>query len=65
MLANGQNQRRFLRAFARDESGATAVEYAVIASGIFLTIYLSALSMSTSLGDFYVAIKVKVIAAIS
>ncbi|MFI5013209.1 MAG: Flp family type IVb pilin [Hyphomicrobiales bacterium] len=45
-----------LRRFARDESGATAIEYAVIASGIFLVIVAAVASIGTSLNTTFAAV---------
>ncbi len=39
---------RFLVSFGRDDCGATAIEYALIASGIFLAIVLAVSNMASS-----------------
>ena len=45
-----------LARFAKDESGATAIEYALIASGIALAIILAVNSLGTALSNKFVAI---------
>lgn len=48
------DRRKSLGAFLRDESGTTAIEYAIIASVISIGILASALSVGTALHDnFY------------
>ena len=42
-----------LRAFLRDQSGATAIEYALIAVGISITIIASVLLIGTSLNTTF------------
>ncbi|MGH6740599.1 MAG: Flp family type IVb pilin [Bradyrhizobium sp.] len=44
---------RSLHAFLRDDSGATAIEYALIASGIAGAIIAVVMSMGTSLQAMY------------
>ena len=44
---------RSLREFLRDESGATAIEYALIASGIAGAIIAVVTSLGTSLNGMY------------
>jgi pilus assembly protein Flp/PilA len=39
--------------FARDESGATAIEYAMIASGIAVAIVAAVLSLGTATTNMY------------
>ena len=46
-----------LRSFQSDEKGATAIEYALIASGIFLAIVLSVQLMASNINDMYDIIK--------
>ena len=48
---------RYLREFCADESGATAIEYALIASGIALAIFTSVNSLGGTLGDRFAAVK--------
>ncbi|MCP4932692.1 MAG: Flp family type IVb pilin [bacterium] len=55
---------KFLVAFAGDESGATAIEYGLIASGIFLAIFVAVNSMATSINTMYSFIASNVKAAI-
>jgi pilus assembly protein Flp/PilA len=43
-------------AFLRDESGATAIEYALIAAGISITIIVAVTSVGSSLSGRFVAI---------
>ena len=42
-----------LRRFMRDESGATAIEYALIASGISVAIAATVISLGTNVTSFY------------
>ncbi len=44
---------RYLRDFARDESGATASEYALVLSLISMTIIGSVVSLGTSVDGFF------------
>ena len=44
---------RSLRNFVRDDSGATAIEYALIASGVAATIAAVVMTMGTSVQDMY------------
>ena len=55
----------FFQVFARDQSGATAIEYALIASGISVAIIVGFTSMGTSLKAMYNAVATKVATAIS
>ena len=48
---------RRLKEFCADESGATAIEYALIASGIALAIITSVNSLGLTLGDKFAAVK--------
>ena len=54
-----------LAAFSRDESGATAIEYGLIASGIFLAIVLSVKDVASSVNTMYEMISAKVVASIT
>ncbi len=42
-----------LRAFLRDQSGATAIEYALIAAGISIVIIVSVTSIGTTLNSTF------------
>jgi pilus assembly protein Flp/PilA len=42
--------------FLRDESGATAIEYAIIAGGISIVIVIAVTGIGSSLNDRYVAV---------
>jgi pilus assembly protein Flp/PilA len=44
---------RSLRDFVRDDGGATAIEYALIASGVAATIAAVVMTMGTSVQDMY------------
>ncbi len=56
---------RHITAFMRDESGATAIEYGLIASGIFLAIILAVKDVAGSVNSLYLIIAAKVQAALS
>jgi pilus assembly protein Flp/PilA len=45
-----------IRKFLRDESGATAMEYAIIAAGISIVIITAVNSIGTSLSNKYTSI---------
>jgi pilus assembly protein Flp/PilA len=47
---------RSLRDFIRDDSGATAIEYALIASGIAAAIIAVVMSMGTTLNGMYTSV---------
>lgn len=47
--ATGTSMRRFVR----DESGATAIEYAIIASGIAVAIATTIVSLGSNVKGFY------------
>ena len=49
MLKNGQNMKRSLSKFWADESGATAIEYGLIAAGISLAIIAVVNGLGTNL----------------
>ena len=55
----------FFQAFARDESGATAIEYALIASGISVAIIVGFTSMATSMKTMFNSIASQVVTAIT
>ncbi|RZJ05938.1 MAG: Flp family type IVb pilin [Brevundimonas sp.] len=57
--------RRFLSRFARDDSGATAVEYGLIAALIFLAILSSVVALGDKTGALYEHIKTEIITAMS
>ena len=48
---------RHAKHFARDESGATAVEYAMIASGVAVAIAAAVTSLGTATGGMYTTIQ--------
>ena len=54
----------FLRTFGRDERGATAIEYALIASGIFIAIIIAVNTMATNINIMYDSIASNVATAI-
>ena len=54
-----------LQTFARDESGATAIEYALIATGISVAIIVGFNHMGTSMKTMFNAIATKVVTAIT
>ncbi len=54
-----------LRAFACDESGATAIEYALIATGISVAIIVGFTHMGSSVKTLFNGIAAKVVAAIT
>jgi pilus assembly protein Flp/PilA len=45
-----------LAAFLKDESGATSIEYCVVASGIFLAIITVVAKLGTSVHGMFVAV---------
>jgi pilus assembly protein Flp/PilA len=45
--------RKFLSRFAADSSGATAVEYGLILTGIAVTIFVSLQAIGTSIVDMF------------
>lgn len=49
-----------VRRYLKDESGATAIEYGLIAALISIVVITGALSVGGSLGDLYSAISSKV-----
>jgi len=51
--------------FARDDSGATAIEYALIATGISVAIIVGFNHMGTSMKTMFNGIATKVVTAIS
>ena len=50
---------RSMREFLADESGATAIEYALIASGIAMAILVSLNALGSSISDFFTTAKSK------
>lgn len=48
--------RRSLRRFAGDDCGATAIEYAVIASGISIVIAAAVLALGTTVEGFFTGV---------
>jgi pilus assembly protein Flp/PilA len=50
---------RSLRDFVRDDSGATAIEYALIASGIAGAIIAVVIALGTSVNDMYTSVSTK------
>lgn len=57
--------RRFLVRFRRDDRGATAIEYGLIAALIFLIIVTAVNAVGTETGAIYETIKTEVTAALS
>lgn len=53
-----------IRRFLTDESGATAIEYGLIAALISIAVITGALAVGGSLGDLYSMISTKVTGAI-
>lgn len=53
-----------IRRFLQDESGATAIEYGLIAALISIAVITGALTVGGSLGDLYSMIQTKVTGAI-
>lgn len=53
-----------IRRFLKDESGATAIEYGLIAALISIVVAVGALSVGGSLGDLYDLVSTKVTGAI-
>lgn len=53
-----------IRRFLKDESGATAIEYGLIAALISIVVITGALSVGGSLGDLYKMVSSKVTGAI-
>ncbi len=51
---------KFLASFANDESGATAIEYGLIASGIAVAIIVAVQSIGTKLDTMFDAIGSKI-----
>jgi pilus assembly protein Flp/PilA len=47
---------RSLRQFVRDEAGATAIEYALIASGVAGVLVAVVMAMGTSLNTMYTSV---------
>ncbi len=58
-MARGRHRRRFF-AFLGDESGATAIEYGLIASLVGVAIIVAVAELGVSLGDLYGGVKEKV-----
>ena len=53
-----------IRRFLKDESGATAIEYGLIAALISIAVITGALAVGGSLSDLYTMIETKVTGAI-
>ncbi|MDA7947896.1 MAG: Flp family type IVb pilin [Hyphomicrobiaceae bacterium] len=47
---------RMLARFAQNECGATAIEYALIAGGLSITIIIAVYALGDSVGDMYTGI---------
>jgi pilus assembly protein Flp/PilA len=47
---------RLARQFARDEAAATAVEYAIVASGIAVAIAATVMSLGSSVNGLYTSV---------
>jgi pilus assembly protein Flp/PilA len=58
-MAPGRQRRRFF-AFLGDESGATAIEYGLIAALVGVAIIVAVAELGVSLGDLYGGVKDKV-----
>lgn len=56
---------KLFRAFAQDEGGATAIEYALIAAGIFLAITAAMANVASSTNTMFNLISTSVINAFS
>ena len=56
---------KFLAAFAHDERGATAIEYGLIASGIFVAIVIAVHTMASSINVMYNMISDEVVESLS
>ena len=56
--------RHFLGRFRRDHSGATAIEYGLIAALVFLVILASVTAFGAKTGTMYEAIKTAIVSAI-
>jgi pilus assembly protein Flp/PilA len=52
----GESKMQKIFAFAKDESGATAIEYGLIAALVGVAIIASAQALGTSLNDLFTAI---------
>ncbi len=52
----GLVMRRLIKTFLRDQTGATAIEYALIAAGISLAIIVAVQGLGTTLNGRYAAI---------
>jgi len=48
---------RCLRAFAADERGATAIEYAIIAAGVAGAIVITVNTLGVSVGNLWTSVK--------
>jgi len=57
---NEDNRMKMLIAFFRDRTGATAIEYALIAAGISVAIVAGVSSLSSTMGTKYDTIKAAV-----
>ena len=60
MLIFSQKASAFLRTFAQDQRGATAIEYALIASGIFLAIVLAVNTYGSNMSIMYSNVQTQV-----
>jgi len=65
MLASQSDMRDFVCAFILDERGATAIEYGLIAAGIFLAIFLAVSNMTSSIKIMFETIKAEVVSALA
>jgi pilus assembly protein Flp/PilA len=52
--------RRLIRDFLGDESGATAIEYCLIAAGLSIVIVVVVQGMGTTLSDIFVSINTSI-----
>ena len=60
MLVFSHKASAFLQAFAQDQRGATAIEYALIASGIFLAIVLAVNTYGSNMNIMYSNVQTQV-----
>jgi len=56
---------KFVKSFANDESGATAIEYGLIASGIAVAIIVAVQNIGSSLNSMFSAINGKISTSVS
>jgi len=64
MFAGQSDFRRFVHSFIEDERGATAIEYALIAGGIFLAIFALIVNYASLIKGLFEMISRNVIPAL-